>query len=163
MLSRILRVPLLSILLMATGTLSSSPGAARDIGSFDGTWEGKLDVVDTKGSQSYNRTKAAYGESPFAIAIHGQRASVHFGETEVKPTSFQTQIYMTNAVVFATDTGYQSGHQWVETWNFALTQKDSETLIVCFSRVVNNLDFAEGADNSKFYVLAVGEFRRTSH
>jgi hypothetical protein len=157
-----IRIPLLSILLIATGILFSWPVAARDIGSFDGTWEGKLDVVDTKGSQSYNRTKAAYGESPFAIAIHGQRASVHFGETEVKPTSFQTQIYMTNAVVFATDTGYQSGHQWVETWSFALTQKDSETLIVCFSRVVNNLDLAEGEDHSQFYVLAVGEFRRTS-
>jgi hypothetical protein len=158
-----IRIPLLSILLIATGILFSWPIAARDIGSFDGTWEGKLDVLDTKGSQSYNRTKAAYGESPFAIAVHGQRASVHFGETEVKPTSFQTQIYMTNAVVFATDTGYQSGHQWVETWNFTLTQKDSETLIVCLSRVVNNLDLAEGEDNSKFYVLAVGEFRRTSH
>jgi hypothetical protein len=158
-----IRIPLLSILLIATGILFSWPIAARDIGSFDGTWEGKLDVLDTRGSQSYNRTKAAYGESPFAIAVHGQRASVHFGETEVKPTSFQTQIYMTNAVVFATDTGYQSGHQWVETWNFTLTQKDAETLIVCLSRMVNNLDLAEGEDNSKFYVLAVGEFRRTSH
>ncbi len=97
------------------------------------------------------------------MAIHGQKASVYLGENEVKATSFQTQIYMTNAVVFATDTGYQNGHQWVETWNFSLTQKDSETLIVCFSRVVNNLDLAEGEDNSKFYVLATGEFRRTSH
>jgi hypothetical protein len=163
MLSRILRIPLLSILLMATAALSSSPGATRDIDSFDGTWEGKLDVVDTKSSYSYDRTKAAYGESPFAIAIHGPSTSVYFGETEVKPTSFQTQIYMTNAVVFATDTGYQNGHQWVETWSFALTQKDSDTLIVCLSRVVNNLDLAEGEDDSKFYVLAVGEFRRMSH
>jgi hypothetical protein len=163
MLSRTLRIPLLSILLLVTGTLSLSSGAARDIGSFDGRWEGKLNVVDTKGSLSYNRTNAAYDKSPFAIVIHGQRANVYFGETEVKPTSFQTQIYMTNAVVFATDTGNQNGHQWVETWNFSLTQKDSETLIVCLSRVVNNLDIANGEDNSKFYVLAVGEFRQTSH
>jgi hypothetical protein len=92
MLSRILRIPLLSILLIATGILFSSPSAARDIGSFDGTWEGKLEVVDgtsskDKDSDSYERTKAAYGKSPFKITIHGQRASVCFGETEVKARS----------------------------------------------------------------------------
>jgi len=152
-----------SIFALTAGILFSVPSVGQDVvGSFEGTWEGKLEVVDTKGSRSYDRTKAAYGESLFAIAIHGQRANVYFGETEVKPTSFQAQTYMTNAVVFATDTGYQSGRQWVETWDFALTQKNSETLIVAFSRVVNNLDLAEGESNSKFYVVAVGEFRRTS-
>jgi hypothetical protein len=152
-----------AIFLLVSGIAFLQPSAGQRPGSLDGRWEGKLDVVDTKGSQSFARTKAALGESPISIAIHGQRASVYFGETEVMPTSFETHIYMTNAVVFATDTGYQNGHQWVETWNFALTQKDSDTLIACFSRLVNNLDIAEGENNSKFYVLAVGEFRRTSH
>ena len=77
MFSGILRIPLLSILLIATGILFSWPIAARDIASFDGTWEGKLEVVDgtsNKDSDSYERTKAAYGKSPFKITIYGQRA-----------------------------------------------------------------------------------------
>jgi hypothetical protein len=168
MLSRILRISLLSILLIATGILFSSPSAARDIGSFDGTWEGKLEVVDgtsskDKDSDSYERTKAAYGKSPFKITIHGQRASVCFGETEVKPSLFQAQIHMTNAVVFATDNAEDKDGQWVETWDFAITQKNSEALIVVFSRVANNLDVPEETHESKFFVVAVGEFRRTSH
>src|SRR5690242_20910849 len=63
-----------------------------DLGSFDGTWQGKLEVVDgtsnkDKDSDSFERTKAAYGKSPFKLTIHGQRATVYFGETEVKPRS----------------------------------------------------------------------------
>ena len=159
---------MLSILLIATGILFSSPSAARDVGSFDGTWEGNVEVVDgtsskDKDSDSYERTKAAYGESPFKITIHGQRASVCFGETEVKPSLFQAQIHMTNAVVFATDNAEDKDGQWVETWDFAITQKNSEALIVVFSRVVNNLDVPEETHESKFFVVAVGEFRRTSH
>ena len=156
------RTGFIAIVLLVSGITFLQPSAGQRPGSLEGTWEGKLDLVDTKGSSSYNRTKAALEEYPIAIAIHGQVASVYFGETEVMPTKFETQIYMTNAVVFATDTGYQGDHPWVETWNFSLTQKDSDTLIVCFSRVVNNLDIAEGEKNSKFYVLAVGEFRRKS-
>jgi hypothetical protein len=152
--------PVVWIAILAISFLHSTAGQATS--PLEGTWRGKLDIVDTKGSASYDRTKAAIGDTPFTIAIHGQAANVYFGETEVKPTSFQTQIYLTNAVVFASDTGNQGGLRWVETWNFTLTQKDPETLIVCFSRVVNNLDLAEEVDHSKFYVLAVGEFRRTS-
>ena len=168
MLSRIPWLPLLSILLIATGILLSSPSAARDIGSFDGTWEGKLAVVDgtskkDKDSDSYERTKVAYGKSPFKITIHGQRASVYFGETEVKPSLFQAHIHMTNAVVFATDNAEDKDGPWVETWEFAITQKNSEALIVVLSRVVNNLDVPEETDQSKFFVVAVGEFRRTPH
>jgi hypothetical protein len=67
---------------------------------------------------------------------------------------------LTNAVVFASSAGEDQDGEWVETWDFAL-QKTSETLIVCFSRVVNNLDVREEEDGSKFFVLAVGEFHRT--
>jgi hypothetical protein len=167
MFSRTLRSPLLSILLIATGFLFARPVIARDLGSFDGTWEGKLEVVDgtsskDKDSDSYERTKAAYGKSPFKLTIHGQRATVYFGETEVKPNLFQAQVYMTNAVVLASDSGEDNDGQWVETWDFAVTQKDPETLIVVLSRVVNNVSAPEQPQSSKFFVVAAGEFRRTS-
>jgi hypothetical protein len=159
-----LRVPCFSILVFATAILFSFPSAGRDVGSLEGTWEGKLEVVDSTSKEDpdqYKRTKAAVEDLLFKITIHGQRASVHIGETEAKPTLFQAQTYMTNAVVFATDIGEDQTGQWVETWDFALTQKNSETLIVCFSRVVNNLDVPEAENDSKFFVVAVGEFRRT--
>jgi hypothetical protein len=165
MFSRILRSPLLSILLIAAGLLFSRPITARDLGSFDGTWEGKLEVVDgtsnkDKDSDSYERTKAAYEKSPFRLTIHGQRASVYFSETEVKPSLFQAQVYMTNAVVFASDSGEDKDGHWVETWDFAVTQKDPETLIVVFCRVVNNLDVPEQPHRRKFFVVAAGDLHR---
>ena len=167
MFSRFLRSPLLSILLITTGILFARPITARDLGSFDGTWEGKLEVVNgtsskDKDSDSYERTKAAYGKSLFKLTIHGQRATVYFGETEVKPGLFQAQVYMTNAVVFASDSGEDNDGHWVETWDFVVTQKDPETLLVVFSRVVNNLSAPGQPQRSKFSVVAVGEFRRTS-
>jgi hypothetical protein len=164
MFSKIRRVRLLWFLLMATGILFSRPVAARDIDSFDGTWEGKLEVVDgtSKKDESFERTKAAYGKSSFKITMHRQRASVYFGEAEAKPGKFRAQIYMTNAVVFASDTGEDNDGRWVETWNFAMTQKNPETLIVVFSRVVNNLDVPGQPHRNKFFVVAVGEFRRMS-
>lgn len=158
---RVFWVPAISIFVIATGIIFSWPSVGRDVGSFEGTWEGKLHVVDStasKDSDSYKRTKATHEESLFRITIRGQRADVYFGETEIKPSLFQAHTFMTNAVVFASN----AGGQWVETWDFALTQKNSEALIVCFSRVVNNLDLAEEKDGSRFFVVAVGEFRRTS-
>jgi hypothetical protein len=165
MFSRILQRDFLSILLIATSILFARPIIARDLGSFDGTWQGKLEVVDgtsnkDKDSDSFERTKAAYGKSPFKLTIHGQRATVYFGETEVKPSLFQAHVYMTNAVVFASDSGEDKDGQWVETWDFAVTQKDPESLIVVLSRVVNNLSAPEMPQRSKFFVVAVGEFHR---
>lgn len=68
---------------------------------------------------------------------------------------------MTNAVIFASSAGEDRDGRWVETWNFTLTEKNSETMIACFSRVVNNLDLGEAKDAGKFGLLAVGEFHRT--
>jgi hypothetical protein len=159
------RFPSILSLVIAMGVPSSLPSVGRDVGSFEGTWEGRLEVVDggsSKDSEADKRTKAAYGKSLFKIAIHGQRASVYFGETEVKPTLFQAHVYQTNAVVFASSAGSDQDGEWVETWDFALTEKNFETLIACFSRVVNNVEVAEEKDGSKFFVLAVGELHRTS-
>jgi hypothetical protein len=41
--------------------------------------------------------------------------------------------------------------------------EEPETLIVVFSRVVNNLGVSEEKNEGKFFVVALGEFRRTSN
>ena|SRR5579872_6845496 len=160
MFRKALRTVWIAGLLIAIAAVPSWPSVGRDGESFEGTWEGKLEVIGrgpNKDPDADERTKAAYGKSPFKITIHGQRADVYFGEMEVKPASFQAQVLMTNAVVFASSTGEDQDGKWVETWDFALTQKNSEALIVCFSRVVNNLS------GSKFFVLATGELHRASY
>jgi hypothetical protein len=164
MFRRPLRVLAVAVFTIATEVLFSWPSAGRDASSFEGTWEGKLEVADTgwtKGSD-LERTKAAYGKALFKIIIHEQNVRVYLGEPEVNPNLFHAEIYLTNAVVFASTAGDDQDGKWVETWAFTLTQKNSETLIVCFSRAVNNLDMADEKTESKFGLLAAGEFHRTS-
>lgn len=142
------------------------PTAGQGSSSLDGTWEGKLEVVyssSSKDPESEKRVKAAYAKLPFRISINGQRASVYFGDEEVKPGLFQSQAYMTNAVIFASSTGEDRDGKWVETWSFTITEKNSDTIIACLSRVVNNLDLVEPKDDSKFSLLAAGEFHRAPH
>jgi hypothetical protein len=101
MLSRILRFPLLAILLIAAGIWCSWPVAAQDIDSFDGTWEGKLELVHAnevvegapnkdvliKGSDRYEQVKE-FRKTPFKITIRGQRASIYWGDIESMPGLF---------------------------------------------------------------------------
>ncbi|MBH5390901.1 hypothetical protein [Bradyrhizobium diversitatis] len=154
-------MPILA-LVSAIAFLHSTAGQGSS--SLEGTWEGKLEVAysgSSKDPASDERIKAAYAKSPFRIRINQQRASVYFGGEEVKPGLFQYQAYMTNAVIFASSAGEDRDGRWVETWNFTLTEKISDTMIACFSRVVNNLDLGETKDAGKFGLLAVGEFHRT--
>jgi hypothetical protein len=160
-----LQIPSFAIVVLAAGILFSCPSIGREIGSFEGAWEGKLKVVASSldnDSESYKRTVGRYEESPFKIIIQGKGAKVFFGDTEVKPNLFQTNVYMTNAVVFASSAGGDADGPWVETWSFLLTQKNPDTLIVCFSRIVNNLDAPETQDFGKFFIVTAGELRRTS-
>ena len=141
------------------------PSIGREMGSLEGTWEGKLKIVGSsleQDSNSYRQTVARYEETPFKIVINEMHARVYFGNTEIKPTLFRTQIFMTNAVVFASSSGDDADGQWVETWDFVLTLKNVQTLGACLSRVVNNLDVPEGEDFSKFFTIALGDLHRTS-
>jgi hypothetical protein len=164
MIWKAIQVRLLAIVLLAAGILFSCPCIAGEIGSFEGTWEGKLKVVTGSNSdqdpESYKRAVAAYEKSSFKIIVQGQAAKIYFGDTEVKPSQFQTNIYMTNAVVFASSSGDDADGLWVETWNFLLTQKNPETLMVCLSRIVNNTDIPEAQESSKFFLVIAGELRR---
>jgi hypothetical protein len=159
-----LQNPVFAIVVVAAGILFSCQCIAGEIGSFEGTWEGKLKVVAGSGSdqdpESYRRTVAAYDKSPFKITIQEKGAKVFVGDTEIKPNLFQTHAYMTNAVLYASSSGEDADGRWVETWNLLLTQKNSETLMVCLSRIVNNIDVPETEGASKFFVVIGGELGR---
>jgi hypothetical protein len=166
MLRRTRRLVFIAFFPLVSGIAFLQPTTAQSSRSLAGTWEGKLEVLYDSSSndpESDKRVKAAYTKSPFRISINGQQASVYFGDEEVKPGSFQSQSYMTNAVIFASSAGEDRDGRWVETWNFTVTEKNSEAILVCFSRVVNNLDRAETMDSGKFGLIAAGEFHRTRH
>ena len=48
----------------------------------------------------------------------------------------------------------------METWAFAVTQKDKNTLITNFMRQVNNINLPLSVGHSKFSAAATGELSR---
>jgi hypothetical protein len=162
MFRQVCRVVFIAILAFVSGIAFLHPTVGQGSSQLEGTWQGKLEVVysgASKDPESDERVRAAYAKSPFKISINGQVARVYFGGLEVKPDLFQFQPYVTNAVIFASSAGEDNDGKWVETWNFTLTEKNSETIIACLSRVVNNL--GETSNGGKFALFAVGEFHRT--
>ncbi len=63
-------------------------------------------------------------------------------------------------MVYATD----SGDDWVEIWNFTLSQKNHESLYVYFVRSVNNVllarDLKDPIQKPGFFISAFGELSR---
>ena len=79
-----------------------------------------------------------------------------------KDWQFQVQRKLTNAVVSAINSGRDDDGLWVETWVFALTQKDRNTLISNWFWVMNNNNLPLTTDYGKFSLAARGELHRTS-
>jgi hypothetical protein len=136
------------------------PGLARaqNFGPLDGTWEGELTTVDASQPDRHDRNWRR-------IVIKDYQAHVFYRDkggqiVEVKPGKFQAQKLLTNAVIAAIDTGTDNEGRWVESWVFAVTQKDPRTLMVRFARVVNNINLPLTIGHSKFGALAEGEMVR---
>ncbi len=151
------RLGILAIAILLFG-LVPERAKAEDFGPLDGTWEGELRNVDMEG-------KGRTGPTWQRVVIQDGKATVFYKKKdgqifEVKPGKFQVQRHLTNALVFAIDSGRDKDGVWVETWAFAITQKDRNTLIANFIRVVNNNDLPLTAEYSKFSVAAAGELQR---
>lgn len=83
-------------------------------------------------------------------------------ELEAKPGKFKVERTATNMIIFETDSGEDNDGIWVETWAFVMTQKDRDTLITNFYRVVNNTEMPVNARDSKFSIAKTGELKRVS-
>jgi len=119
--------------------------AAEDFGSLDGTWEGDLKSIDLTGE---GKATTAWRR----IIIQDGQARVFYKRdekiNEVKPGKFRVERQLTNAVIVAIDSGNDNKGTWVETWAFAVTQKDKNTLITNFMRQVNNINLPLSAGHS---------------
>jgi len=131
--------------------------AAEDFSSLDGTWEGDLKSIDLTGegkaTTSWRR-----------IIIQDGQARVFYKRdekiNEVKPGKFRVERQLINAVIVAIDSGNDNEGTSVETWAFAVTQKDKNTLITNFMRQVNNINLPLSVGHSKFSAAATGELSR---
>lgn len=132
---------------------------AQGLDGLDGIWQGTLKVVST----SNITASMDFEEHPCRLEINGENVRVFFRGNEVKAGAFLIKRHMTNAVISATDSGQDADGTWVETWAFAVTQKDQAILTVSLSWLVNNIDLPVSNQISKLTATAVGEFRETSH
>jgi hypothetical protein len=146
--------------LVIAWTLSiPTPGQAQDFGRANGTWEGSLGPVSGPGLFASDKPL------PIRMIIRDEGPQVFTGEdftVEAKPGKFKIDRVATNMIVSAIDSGEDNDGVWVETWAFVITQKDRNTLITNFYRVVNNTDLPLSNDDSKFSSAKAGELKRVS-
>jgi hypothetical protein len=152
--------------LVAAAAPTGAQNAVQDqgLGPLNGTWEGELAVVDYRNMAEPDRSKL----SPTTwrrLVIQEAAAKVFYktkeGEVrEVKPGAFRVQRHLSNAVVTAIDSGQDKDGTWVETWLFAVTQKDRTTLTVEAARLVNNVNLPLTVPYSKFALAWAGELQR---
>jgi hypothetical protein len=139
--------------------LTPRQAQALDFGPVIGTWEGSLVPVNGPGLVASDK------RLPIRIIVRDDGAQVFTGETfevEAKPGKFKVDRTATNLVVFEIDQGEDNDGVWVETWAFVMTQKDRDTLITNFYRVVNNTEMPLNAPDSKFSSAKTGELKRAS-
>src|SRR5687767_681148 len=120
---------------------------AQHFGPVNGTWEGSLGPVSGPGLFASDKPL------PIRMIIRDEGPQVFTGENfnvEAKPGKFKIDRVATNMIVFAIDSGEDNDGVWVETWAFVVTQKDRNSLITNFYRVVNNTDLPLSNDHSKF-------------
>ena len=114
--------------------------------------------------QLHGSTESKHESAWRKITIKNQQVYVFSGSEkepkEIKPGQFQIKRHLTNAVIFAINSGNDNEGRWVETWVLAITQKNQSTLIANFVRVVNNLDLPPGNDHGQFSLAYAGEMQR---
>jgi hypothetical protein len=134
---------------------------AQNIGAVDGTWEGRLSWAAAPGLSEGPASNLGFS---FRVVIRNTAVQVFTlkgaAAEEVKPGSFRLVRLGTNALVVAIDSGKDDDGTWVETWAFALTVKDNNTLSSIWLRQVNNNNLPPGVEDSKFSVVQAGEFKR---
>ncbi len=134
---------------------------AADLGSLDGVWEGDLGAVNVPGAIGPPRLYTV------RIVISGANASVFAHDVtggpfqEVKHGAFHVTRLGPNGIVYAVDSGGDADGTWVETWNFTVTLKQNDKLIINLCRMVNNIDLPTSVKYSKFTENEAGELTRT--
>lgn len=130
---------------------------------FNGTWEGQLSPVDSRDLRTTDRSKLAPATVQLIIEEPDARVFAKSADgklEEVKPGEFKVARRISNGAIMAIDSGTDDDGTWVETWLFAVTAKDKDTLLVELVRQVNNVNLPLTTDYSKFANTWAGELKR---
>jgi len=139
--------------------LAAVPARAAESVSFNGSWQGKI-FFDKETFLAETSTPTSGLDIRIKVADEVVRV---FFVTPTGPEESMVGAYHIapaheNAVIYATEVA-QDG-PWVETNVFVVTQKDKDTWIVQYVRVVNNVHLPLSERDSKFAARGAGEFKR---
>jgi hypothetical protein len=143
------------------GVVSNLPSQVQQVqvaAPFDGTWEGKI-IFDKEAFLAPTSTPPEGID--FRIEIHDPIVKVFIkddsGFAEANPGTFHISPVDTNAVIFGTQS---QGGSWNETWTFTLTQRSDRTLVVEYTRLVNNVGMPPDDPLKIFGTRGIGDFKR---
>jgi hypothetical protein len=133
---------------------------------YDGTWNGSVKCLYDPG---------LWPEDECDIGLRFEIRGKDFGvwqtvrskkgevtQSEVNPGRFSFTRLATNAVAVSIEQGDDEDGTWIETWNFVMTLKDPNHMVVHWTRVVNNLDIPAEKKGSKFSSVGMGVLVRSS-
>ena len=135
---------------------------------FEGNWIGELQPIG-----SANVPFIAQ-DSTVTIRLRirqGQAELFYLKDTDWSPnhpTRYALDIKGPNAVIFmqslAADIMDKTGYGgWAESWVLLLTKKDDDAVYVSMQRAVSNYLKKPDEENSRFFILFVGELKRDSN
>lgn len=149
---------MLLVCIAASIGVASAEDYATD---FNGTWRGSFQKVDPNLQSNALPDVTNHPEYlEFAIEISESSTRVYIqwdnAWQEIKPGSFGSLTHKTNAIIAATDSRFSQDGKigWVETWNFTITAKDSDSLYAYWVRAVNNPHLVDGSSQDARFILS---------
>jgi hypothetical protein len=132
---------------------------------YTGQWSGTL-----KTQRGFSQNPPQDGDIALAFRIDEKTFDVTLirtdpggaaTETLVKPGTFAVRRFATNMVASSITTGMSYGSPWVETWVLTMTLIDADSMLVHWTRVVNNPLMPKDKADSKFSMIGMGVFVRS--
>lgn len=157
-----------SMLLAAPSQEQAHPSASAALrgASYDGTWNGTVKCLYDPGLWPGDECDIGLILEIKGSDFHAQQVvrskAGEVTKSDVNPGQFSFARLATNAVAVSLESGHDEEGTWVETWNFVMTLKDPDHMIVHWTRVVNNVDLPPDRKGSKFSSVGMGELTRAA-
>lgn len=144
----------------ATSTNITKNGSAEIVlGELEGRWHGQFPIeAKLSDGSTLNEDAAMRLElSADTVSVYSEYEGT---VDEIMPRLFKLFWIDKSAVLFGIDIGSDNDGVWEEIWQFALTMRTKNELIVHWTRMVNNHEMPLDNKDSKFVFTGSGVFRR---
>ena len=148
-----------SLLLLATMVACATTAPDRTVTAHDpgleGLWQGSITITSTPDNPLGLRLLVDQEAARVWLELDG-------AWVEAKPGAFRMEQSMGNAVIQATDSGVDADGKWVETWAIVATLRSPDSMLMAWSRVVNNLDLPPEHESGSYAEQGSGVLHRVS-